>query len=234
MITTSRLRTRTMADSLAASTLTLSPTPGLTQAAETVAEELLGGTAGTALTLAWEAGEYPELALKRRADARLVVDELGATTLQDAVDQALRSVRGLTIRQPWAAAITHLGKRVENRGRRTEYRGLLLLHAARDADEDLVAQARQADPGLPFYRQAVIASACLTGCHLATRTSDGTVCCAPWGDDVAGDDEPPVWHWEITRVREHAVPVHCSGTLGLWSPAENVLDSVIGLPGEDA
>jgi hypothetical protein len=39
-------------------------------------------------------------------------------------------VKVLTIRQPWAHAILHLGKDVENRSWRTRYRGLLLIHAA--------------------------------------------------------------------------------------------------------
>ncbi len=39
-------------------------------------------------------------------------------------------VKTLTIRQPWAHAILHLGKAVENRSWWTHYRGLLLIHAA--------------------------------------------------------------------------------------------------------
>jgi len=39
-------------------------------------------------------------------------------------------MKALTIRQPWAHAIMHLGKDVENRVWRTHYRGPLLIHAA--------------------------------------------------------------------------------------------------------
>lgn len=38
-------------------------------------------------------------------------------------------IKALTIRQPWAHAIFHLGKDVENRSWRTRYRGPLLIHA---------------------------------------------------------------------------------------------------------
>lgn len=39
-------------------------------------------------------------------------------------------IRALSIRQPWAHAILHLGKDVENRGRRSGHRGLTLIHAS--------------------------------------------------------------------------------------------------------
>jgi len=38
--------------------------------------------------------------------------------------------RALSIRQPWAYAILHLGKDIENRPWRTNFRGPLLIHAS--------------------------------------------------------------------------------------------------------
>ena len=53
------------------------------------------------------------------------------------------TIRALSIRQPWADAILHLGKNVENRPRLTHYRGPLLIHAgvtpARGGRERLIA-----------------------------------------------------------------------------------------------
>lgn len=42
-----------------------------------------------------------------------------------------RTVRALTICQPWAWAILHAGKNLENRGWGTGYRGALLIHAGK-------------------------------------------------------------------------------------------------------
>lgn len=42
-----------------------------------------------------------------------------------------RSLKALTIRQPWVHAILHLGKDVENRSWATSYRGPVLIHAAK-------------------------------------------------------------------------------------------------------
>lgn len=45
-------------------------------------------------------------------------------------------MKALSIRQPWAYSILKLGKDVENRSRRTNYRGEFLIHAARNVDWD--------------------------------------------------------------------------------------------------
>lgn len=42
-----------------------------------------------------------------------------------------RLPKALSIRQPWAWAIVHAGKDVENRGWATRYRGRVLIHAAK-------------------------------------------------------------------------------------------------------
>ena len=45
-------------------------------------------------------------------------------------------MRALSIKQPWAWAILHAGKDVENRNWRTNYRGRILIHAGRKIDMD--------------------------------------------------------------------------------------------------
>lgn len=55
-------------------------------------------------------------------------------------------MKALSIKQPWAYAVTHLGKDVENRTWRypLSYRGLLLIHAAKKDDDgaELVVEER--------------------------------------------------------------------------------------------
>lgn len=43
----------------------------------------------------------------------------------------IRMMRALSIRQPWAWAIIHAGKDIENRSWSTSYRGPVLIHAAK-------------------------------------------------------------------------------------------------------
>lgn len=54
----------------------------------------------------------------------------------------LPAIKALTIQQPWAWATIYGGKDVENRRRRTAYRGPLLIHAGKKADPDPEAPAR--------------------------------------------------------------------------------------------
>lgn len=44
--------------------------------------------------------------------------------------------RALSVRQPWAHAIVHLGKTLENRTRHNAHRGPLLIHASAGMDDD--------------------------------------------------------------------------------------------------
>ncbi|MFD6294547.1 hypothetical protein ACFWFU_07050 [Streptomyces sp. NPDC060235] len=150
--------------------------------------------------------------------------------------------RGLTIRQPWAFAIAEGFKTTENRSRRTNYRGHLLIHAGRALDDavDIVRYSRDAairldglggrsnywdaraylpsrivpPPPTSLALSAVIATAQLDGCHEA---ADG--CCAPWGF-------PDSWHWELTDVQPLQAAVPRNGALGLWKPDRELLAAV--------
>ncbi|GAA2509367.1 hypothetical protein GCM10010406_52270 [Streptomyces thermolineatus] len=125
----------------------------------------------------------------------------------------LPEVRALTIRQPWADAITHSTKRTENRTRPTSCRGLVLLHAGLQTDPTALLPERATTR--PGVRGAVIGTARITDCHRAT---DG--CCAPWGF-------PDAWHWQLADVHALADPVPCRGALGLWRPGDAVLTAVL-------
>ncbi|MFE0107096.1 hypothetical protein [Streptomyces sp. NPDC059009] len=216
----------TLAAELAASPMHLTAHTTTAQAAEAIADERLGyGPRHAQDTINWESGAYPDLALARQDAARALVDGLGPDLLQSAVTHALHTARTLTTQQPWADAIAHLGKRIENRKQRTQYRGLLLIHAATRADEDLVAQAQDEHPDLSFPRRAIVATGRLTGCHRARLDDNGRVCCAPWG-------EPEGWHWELSGISALPEPVSCTGALYLWTPDAHVLDAVLAMRSE--
>ncbi|MFF7550901.1 hypothetical protein ACFZCU_45965 [Streptomyces canus] len=152
------------------------------------------------------------------------------------------TTRGLTIKQPWAFAIAEGFKTVENRSRRTNYRGTLLIHAGRAANDavNVVSYSRDAairfqelggrsnywdarehlpsrivpPPPTAMALSAVIATAQLVGCHEA---ADG--CCAPWGF-------PHCWHWELADVQPLQRAIAKTGALGLWKPDAELLAAV--------
>lgn len=159
---------------------------------------------------------------------------------------ATDSIRGLTIKQPWAFAIAEGFKTIENRSRRTNYRGTLLIHAGQTVDQSvrIVRYSRDAairfdnlggrsnywdvrqhipsrivpPPATAMACSAVIATAQLVGCHEAT---DG--CCSPWG---FADQ----WHWELADIRQLERAVPRAGALGLWKPDAELLTALTPAP----
>ena len=120
-------------------------------------------------------------------------------------------MKALTIKQPWAELIMAGLKDVENRSRRTNFRGRFAVHAGRRrADfEDLdldgmpkkfrkpIEQAweRHANPG------RVLGTVELVDC-IQTSASH-------WA--IEG-----YWHWLLADPRPYTRPIAAKGQLGLW------------------
>jgi len=122
-------------------------------------------------------------------------------------------MKALTIRQPWAGAIAHQTKRVENRSWKLPAKregARILIHAGAQLDRD----AQVYGPHLGVYG-AVVAVATVTGCHFSVA---GT-CCGPWGFERA-------YHWTLADVVALAEPVPAKGALNFWTPQPDVLAAV--------
>ncbi|MFI1869716.1 hypothetical protein [Streptomyces jumonjinensis] len=127
----------------------------------------------------------------------------------------MTTFRALTIRQPWAAAITYADKRVENRTWPSKHRGPLLIHAGQSMDRSVGTAVRAVVRGLQLDRGAVVAVARLTDCH----PDDGQ--CSPWS--MSG-----CFHHVLDRVTPLHLPVpYQRGALGLWVPPQELLDQVL-------
>lgn len=77
------------------------------------------------------------------------------------------SMMVLSIRQPWAYAILHLGKDVENRTWRTKnYRGPFYIHASQKVDKEAIGYLRGQGYELPetFKTGGIVGQAVLTNC----------------------------------------------------------------------
>ena len=140
-------------------------------------------------------------------------------------------MRVLTVRQPWAWAIIHRGKDVENRVRSLgPYRGPVAIHAGL-----MGASFDAAHPDLwPFDERhvtgRVIGVVDLVGEHSAS-VIDGCgrmvhdchehgTCrhhCSPW---ALGPAPKGGWyhHLELANPRPLARPIPARGRLGLWRP----------------
>lgn len=123
-------------------------------------------------------------------------------------------MKALTIRQPWAGAIVHQTKRVENRSWKLPagmHGARILIHAGAQLDR----RARIYGPNLGVYG-AVIGTAVLTGCHYDTGRQP---CCSEW----AFED---TYHWTLADVVALPEPVPAKGALGFWTPTPDVTAAV--------
>lgn len=142
----------------------------------------------------------------------------------------MAEMRILTVRQPWAWAIIHGGKDIENRVRNIagKYRGPVAIHAAKINDveawqamgsQNLAAYSAALDARESLIGGAVIGVVDLVGVH--DSRLDG--CGARKGEASLGDliplcsgwAEPWAHHLVLANPRPLATPITYKGALGL-------------------
>jgi hypothetical protein len=189
---------------------------------------------------------------RQRSRVRSTLDQhadAAADAVLDALDGAgllatapVPEIRGLTVRQPWAAAIVHLGKSPENRSRNVagSYRGPVLIQSSAPKRDDLdyarkaiasphfdttVLRARHpvvpglpagaSQPfGVPLVMGAVIGVAELVDVHRCGISNPGRPC-DPWLGCTPWA-EPTGWHLCWRNARPLKTPIPWKGRLGLW------------------
>lgn len=155
-------------------------------------------------------------------------------------------MRALTVQQPWAWAIVHGGKDVENRTQAWSYRGPLAIHAGqrvsqRGTDSHLVRSALRGKPAevtAPrWHTGAIVGVVDLVDAHVAQPEVLGDncigtpACCgSPWAEssyaEHGGRTRRDVVHLVLENPRPLDVPIPCKGRLGLWTPPAEVLDQL--------
>lgn len=157
-------------------------------------------------------------------------------------------MRILTVRQPWAWAIIHGGKDVENRVRNIagDYRGPVAIHAglafddsglaSRPLREAWVAAGGHAATGGwgNRHRGVIFGVVDLVGVHEGHNTERDRMravrsCyragkrfgpCSPWA-------QPDSWHLELANPRPLAEPIPFKGALGLRHLDEETASRVL-------
>jgi hypothetical protein len=123
-------------------------------------------------------------------------------------------MKALTVRQPWAGAIAHQTKRVENRTWK--------LPAKHEGDRIIIHAGAQPDRHAQVYGEhldvygAIVAVATITGCHY---DNGNQVCCSYWA-------QPGLYHWELADVVALEQPIPAKGALGFWTPDADTLTAV--------
>lgn len=154
-------------------------------------------------------------------------------------------MRVLTVRQPWAWAIIHGQKDIENRSRNIagSYRGPVAIHAGKAFDFSGAGACREIaadyprDPGRwrrsDWTFGAIIGVVDLVDVHQGHNTEQDRMravrsCfqvgkpfgpCSPWA-------EPDCWHLVLANPRPFAEPIPAKGRLGLWKPDADLLAQI--------
>jgi hypothetical protein len=140
-------------------------------------------------------------------------------------------MRALTVQQPWAWAIVHGGKVVENRTQAWGYRGPLAIHAglARFVQNNLASATHRAAHGSDVPTEikfgAIIGVADLVDVHVSWQDNDGPCCDSLWAQFAVGPTKPVV-HLALESPRPLRSPIPAKGRLGLWTPDAD-LDAAI-------
>lgn len=119
----------------------------------------------------------------------------------------------LSIRWPWSFFVVNGDKRIENRSRRTHFRGDFLVHQSRGGTSNDFYRAldlahasghRGWTPMFPTKESGIVGVATLVGCTDALQ--DGSE--DPWAMTAC-------FGWKLANVRPLAF-VSCPGALGFW------------------
>jgi len=111
-------------------------------------------------------------------------------------------VRALTIRQPWAWAILHAGKDIENRSWRNKHTvGTIAVHVSGNADpvDELPRGVRRPNEA-ELIRGAIIGVVDVVEVIERSRSK--------WFHGPLG--------WVLEDPRSISTPIPCTGRLGLW------------------
>jgi hypothetical protein len=145
-------------------------------------------------------------------------------------------LRALSVRQPWAHAIVHFGKDIENRSRRLGHRGWTLIHASGGLTPDENSDAADWMSARGLVRRP------LPGFLQLDR--GGIVGIARVVDSISAADERSASRWwmgPFGLVLRDARPLPftpCKGTVAplFWRPDQDTLDRLrpailgLGLP----
>lgn len=153
-------------------------------------------------------------------------------------------MKALTVQQPWAWAIVHGGKTVENRTQAWTYRGPLAIHAGLREDtaaydDDMIRHALgQLDSSWELQQQletgVILGVVDLVDVHRADglESDPWEWCCRPWGQGPGVHLKPdgtftgPTTHLVLEHARPLPDPIPCRGVLGLWTPPADVLGQI--------
>lgn len=126
-------------------------------------------------------------------------------------------IRGISIRQPYAACILTGAKTVENRP--TRWRPCwVLLHASKTVDQPAlrIPLIGRTIRGRELATGVVVGIARITDCH---QDPEGSPPCSEWA-------HPGAWHLVLADVQELPLPIPARGQVVPWKPTPDLVAKV--------
>jgi hypothetical protein len=133
------------------------------------------------------------------------------------------SIRGISIKQPYAACILAGAKTVENRPVRWRT-GWVLLHASKTIDQPAlrIPLIGRTIRGRELACGAVVGVSRISDCH---KDPAGARLCSEWA-------QPGKWHLVLADVQELPPPIPARGQVVPWKPSQDLVEQVLQqLPG---
>ena len=140
-------------------------------------------------------------------------------------------MKAISLTQPWATLVAIGAKRYETRSWKTEFRGRLLIHAAKGfprwarecCDEPLFREAL-AEAGYSRWQSLpvgyILGSVGVLDC-MSTESVE-----VDDREREFGDYGPARWAWQLDQPRKLTIPYSCVGALGLWNVPPDVMGMV--------
>ena len=122
-------------------------------------------------------------------------------------------MRALTIHEPYASLIINRLKRFETRGRKTNVRGPLAIHASKKPMNDFETKIAENYGIIPQYGK-VLGIVNLT--HCIPSQQFGELLLHPEGI-VTGDFSDGRFAWQMGVIEKFETPVHAKGQQGFWN-----------------
>ena len=128
----------------------------------------------------------------------------------------------LSIRQPWAYAILHLGKDRENRTWQNGFTGRLIVHASKTIDQGAVLWLRSQGYEIPtaLPTGALVGEVTVTGCRRASARALGRSRmpeCAWAAIPGVSDWEEGPYCFELADPEAWENPIRYAGSLGFFT-----------------
>jgi hypothetical protein len=127
----------------------------------------------------------------------------------------------LSVKNPWAFLIIHYGKDIENRFRKTNYRGRIAIHASKKSDEDAYLlesesqvlkkafqEARERRSEIEKTNGHIIGTVEIYNCTYQELTAMTNK--SPWAKSGS------LWHYWVKDPIALESPIAARGMLGLW------------------